>query len=86
MENEKTTVPYIAYEGTLARMERVIKGLVIALIVAFALLFASNAIWIFCMAADKERGNIRIDGRDGNASYNYIHKANAIYYGEPNGE
>ena len=39
-------VPYIVHEASMARMERQIKRLWIALIVAVCLLFASNAGWL----------------------------------------
>ena len=39
-------VPYIVHESSMARMERQIKRLWIALIVAVCLLFASNAGWM----------------------------------------
>lgn len=42
------SVPYVVHESTVARMERIIKRQWIALIVAIALIFASNAIWIYC--------------------------------------
>lgn len=39
-------VPYIVHEASMARMERQIKRLWIAVIVAVCLLFASNAGWL----------------------------------------
>lgn len=41
-----TKIPFIVYEATMARMERHIKRLWIALIVAITLIFASNFIWL----------------------------------------
>ena len=40
------TVPYIVHESSMARMERQIKRIWIAVIVAVCLLFASNAGWL----------------------------------------
>ena len=40
-------VPYIVHEASMARMERQIKRLWIAVIVAVCLLFASNAGWLY---------------------------------------
>ena len=40
------SVPYIVHESSMARMERQIKRLWIALIVAVCMLFASNAGWL----------------------------------------
>ena len=44
---EKNTVPYIIHEGCLARDERTIKKLIIALILTIVLMFASNSIWLY---------------------------------------
>lgn len=46
VQNAPESVPYIAHESSMARMERQIKRLWIALIVAVCLLFASNAGWL----------------------------------------
>ena len=43
---ENRNVPYIVYEGTVARFERTVRRLIIALIVAFLLLFCTNAMWL----------------------------------------
>lgn len=43
---ERQTVPYIVHEGMMARQERTIKRLWIALLLVIALLFASNLAWI----------------------------------------
>lgn len=40
------SVPYIVHESSMARMERQVKRGWIALIVAVALLFASNVLWL----------------------------------------
>lgn len=55
MENEvenkevekNVNVPYIVYEGALARMERTIKRLFVLVIVSVLITFASNAIWLY---------------------------------------
>lgn len=41
------SVPYVVHESTVARMERIIKRQWIALIVAIALIFGCNAIWLY---------------------------------------
>ena len=46
-ENQNVTVPYIVHEAEVARQERQIKRMWIALIVAVALVFASNALWLW---------------------------------------
>ena len=43
MEND---VPYIAYEASIAREERHIKRLVIALVLTIILMFTTNAMWL----------------------------------------
>lgn len=40
-------VPYIVYESALTRMERLNKRLFIGLILAVALLFVSNVLWLY---------------------------------------
>lgn len=41
-------VPYVVHESEMARSERQIKRLWIALIVVLAMFFASNAGWLIC--------------------------------------
>ena len=45
-ENQGVTVPYVVHEATVARQERQIKRMWIALIVAISMLFASNIGWL----------------------------------------
>ena len=45
--NEDMNVPYIVFEGEMARQERHVKRLFIALVVAVVLLFITNAIWLY---------------------------------------
>lgn len=46
-EASKNAVPYIVHEGMLVRMERQIKRLWIALIIAIIALAATNLAWIY---------------------------------------
>ena len=46
-ESQHVNVPYVVHESAVARQERQIKRMWIALIVAVALIFASNAIWLY---------------------------------------
>lgn len=46
VQSAPESVPYIVHESSMARMERQIKRLWIALIVCIALIFASNAGWL----------------------------------------
>ena len=66
-------VPYIVHESAQARNERAVKRLVIALIIAIALIFASNAIWIYAWIqydyiSDMTTSEINVDGKDGIAN------------------
>ena len=45
--DEGINIPYIAYEASQARFERIIRRLVVVLVVAIVLLFASNAGWLW---------------------------------------
>lgn len=47
MEKEKTNVPYIVYEGEMARAERRDKRQWIVIIVLIVALFASNIGWLW---------------------------------------
>lgn len=72
-ENLNVTVPYVVHEATVARQERQIKRMWIALIVAVALVFASNALWLWAwMQYDYTSEEIIVeqDAQDGgNANY-----------------
>ncbi len=69
--NDLLTVPYIVYESEQSRSERYIKRLTIALIIAIALTFLSNALWLYewCQY-DYVDTTVMVDGGgDGNANY-----------------
>lgn len=69
MDGEK--IPYIAFEAEMARHERTIKRLLIALVVSVALIFVSNIAWLwFFNQFDIEGETVQLESReDGNASY-----------------
>ena len=69
MDSEK--IPYIAFEAEMARHERTIKRLLIALAVSVALIFVSNIAWLcFFNQFDIEGETVQLESReDGNASY-----------------
>lgn len=71
IEAYKEPVPYIVYEGTMARFERTIKRLIIVIIVAVVTLFASNMAWLYVWNSyDYEDTSIVVDGESkGNANY-----------------
>ena len=47
MNDEKMCVPYIVYEGEMARQERHAKRLIIMLAIMLVLFFASNMAWLY---------------------------------------
>lgn len=49
-KNTSSTVSYWVYESCMARAERQIKRMWIAIIIAFAVLFASNAAWLWYLS------------------------------------
>lgn len=74
-ERERNVVPYIVYEGERARNERHVKRLIVALVVTILLLFASNALWLYCWMQYDYVGEvdatqqIDVDAKDGVANY-----------------
>ena len=46
-ERKVEAVPYIVHESAMARNERTIKRLVIALIISVIMIFACNAAWLY---------------------------------------
>ena len=79
VENQNVVVPYVAFEASQARQERQIKRMWVALIVSIAIIFASNAMWLWAwMQYDYESYEITADG-DSNA--NYIGQDGNIYNG-----
>lgn len=82
--NNIASVPYIVYESEQARSERHIKRLIIAVIVAVAMLFVSNLVWLYAWC-QFDYANVTLDsGESGNA--NYIGRDGDIHNGTNNGE
>ena len=83
-ENTNVTVPYVVHEATVARQERQIKRMWIALIVSIALMFFTNMIWIGVFSSyDYSSEEIIVDAED-NGNANYIGQDGNIYNGEDN--
>ena len=83
-ENTNVTVPYVVHEATVARQERQIKRMWIALIVAIALMFFTNMIWVGVFSSyDYSSEEIIVDAED-NGNANYIGQDGNIYNGEDN--
>lgn len=76
------SVPYIVFEGELARAERHTRRLWIAVIITVVLLFASNLIWLLeWMSYDYvSTETVTVDGQGGVA--NYIGNDGDIHNGE----
>lgn len=79
MEN-RTQVDYIVFEGEMARSERHIKRLWIALIIAIAAIIATNLAWLHYISqydfeeydytlSTRGGGNASFVGRDGDINY-----------------
>lgn len=73
-ENQSVTVPYVVHEATVARQERQSKRLWITLIVAIALMFFTNMIWVGVFSSydySSEEIIVEQDAQDG-GNNNYI--------------
>lgn len=65
-------VPYLVFEGQMARNERTIKRLIIALVVSILLIFASNAAWLYAWCQydySSTESTVEVDGKNGIANY-----------------
>ena len=76
-QNAPENVPYIVHESSMARMERQIKRLLIAVIVAVCLLFASNAAWLYAWCQYDYSGEETIYQQDGKGT-NIIGNSNEV--------
>ena len=75
-------VPYIVFEGEMARHERTIKRLVTLLILTIGLLFVSNMCWLwFFNSFDITSEEVVLDTDTGGAN-NYIKNGGVITNGE----
>ena len=76
------TIPFMAHENEVVRLERIIKRQWIALIVAICMIVACNCAWLYAWRQyDYESYEISADG-DSNA--NYIGQDGNIYNGSYN--
>lgn len=75
-------VPFIVYEGTIARFERTIRRLIILVGITILLLFASNAIWIYEWN-QYDYADVTMDNTDGgNANFMGAGASGVINNGE----
>ena len=73
MDQDHKSIPYFAHEGMMARMERTVKRLWVVLIIVIALMFASNAAWLYAwMQYDYVDMDRSIDINADNGTANYI--------------
>ncbi len=71
-ESNVPPVPYIVHEGSMARMERTVRRLWVAALLAVVLLFASNAVWLWAwMQFDyiNTESSVDVNARYGVANY-----------------
>ena len=78
---EAGPVPYIVHESDMARNERAIKRLVVALIVAIALMFASNAFWLWAWMQYDYTGEETVVTQDGEGLNIYGDRNMTDFYG-----
>ena len=62
-------IPYIVFEGEVARLERTIKRLVIVVVIAIILLFTSNIAWIWFIGQYDFETTTTSQSAEGNANY-----------------
>ena len=68
-------IPYFAHEGMLARQERTIRRLTVALILTIVLIFASNVVWLWAWLQYDYTGEetsvqkVDVDAKEGVANY-----------------
>lgn len=83
MENN---IPYVAFESSMARLERTIKRLWILAIILIALLFGTNAAWIYYESQFIEESVVveqEVDTGEGDA---FVSGNGDIRYGESSTE
>lgn len=83
-KENRQAVPYIVHESAEARHERREKRLLIAVIIAVVLIFASNAMWLcawmqYDYSTTTDEYTVDLETSDGNA--NYIGQDGDIYNG-----
>ena len=85
-ENKVADVPYIVHESAMARNERTLKRMIIALAITVVLLFATNAAWLYVWNQyDYESEVVTVDSEDG-GNANYIGNNGDINNGESGSE
>ena len=86
IEAYKEPVPYIVYQGTMARFERIIRKLALVIIIAVAMIFASNMAWLYAWNMyDYESSSVVVDS-ESKSNANYIGASGIINNGESDSE
>lgn len=86
MDDDKVYVPYIVYEGEMARQERQTKRLIVMLIIMLVLFFASNMAWLYVWDQyEYVDDDVTVDSQDG-GNANYIGNDGDIINGISNGK
>lgn len=81
MENYNMQVPYIVHESGMARLERIIKRLWIAVILLVLLLVATNGAWLW-YESQFEYYDMEITQQNENGLNNFIGEDGNIYNGD----
>ena len=82
-ENKSVSVPYVVHEATVARQERQLKRMWIALIVAVALMFFTNMIWAAVFISyDYSSEEIIIEAEQDGEGVNIVGGGNVDYGAE----
>lgn len=72
-KKELANIPYIAFEGAITQLTKIIKYLIIALCISVFLMVASNLAWLYVFNSydyvDGDSETITVDGEDGSANY-----------------
>lgn len=86
MDDDKVYVPYIVYEGEMARQERQTKRLIVMLIIMLVLFFASNMAWLYVWNQYEYVDEaVTVDSDDG-GNANYIGNDGDIVNGNSDGK
>lgn len=80
MEKEQRDVSFWVYESSQHRSDKIIHKLIIALLIAVGLLFASNALWLCAWCQFDYSAEEKIFTQDG-AGVNIIGSRNGVDYG-----
>lgn len=85
-ENEKgINIPYIAYEASQSRLERIIKRLWITTIILIVLLVGTNVAWLIYEAQFQYYEELEVTQENSDGDNNFIGNDGDITYGQADG-